>query len=162
MCAFSLPRSGLTAQERKEADAEQHYEWVMAERAYGDYSREFYEALVRNARHRAIYRILGAGQREVVKRMREYFPELIDEYNKNARAYAGSYTWIVPERDAQLAEVDADADDEDSSSSSSSSSSAKKKTKQGAAEPTRSAPSRQAKQAVSAKASEKASASTNK
>jgi hypothetical protein len=89
--------SGLTAKQRKEADAEQYYEWVMAEKAYGQYSREFFQALVRNARHRAIGRIIGDAKLTVVEKMRANFPELVEEYNKNARAYEGSYDWIVPE-----------------------------------------------------------------
>lgn len=85
----------MTPAERRSADDEQCYEWVLTEKAYGEWSREFAEALVRNARHRAFHRILGKARDDVARWMKRDHMDLVDEYNANANKYQGSLGWTI-------------------------------------------------------------------
>ena len=75
--------AAMSAQEAEHADEEQSYEWVQSARAYGEWSDEYVEALVRNAHEKAVNRIMPISERrKVIQLLSEH--GRIDAYNANA------------------------------------------------------------------------------
>jgi len=82
---FMFVPINLATKDAEHADENQSYEWVLAERAYGAWSREYFEALVRNVDQMSVHRIEPlAARNEVIAFMKGQFPTLVREYNERA------------------------------------------------------------------------------
>ena len=82
----ALAAAGLPDEEVQHADEDQSYEWVQAAHSHGAWSREFAEALVRNAQHRSVYRIQpDSEQRKVIQWLKTHHSDLVEQYNDIAR-----------------------------------------------------------------------------
>ena len=73
----------MNAHESEHADEHQSYEWVLMDRAYGPWSKEYVDALVRNAHEKAVYRIEPvAARNQVIELIRQH--NRADDYNARA------------------------------------------------------------------------------